>query len=91
MSKQSLVNKQKHHKLFVRRKELRVQLNNARIADGKACCNIRLGEDARELDATLISEGFDIGKKTVWGETESQRTRRLKSVHSHLNVEDGPL
>lgn len=73
--------------LYSRRKELRTQLNQLRTQDGKSHCQIRLAEDAQKLDATLIAEGYTLDKKTAWGETESEKRRRLQRVHSVLNAE----
>lgn len=68
--------------LFLRRQEIREKLNQSRIRDGKYHCQIRLAEDAKKLDSILIAEGYTLDKQTSWGETESEKRRRLQRVQS---------
>lgn len=73
--------------LYDRRKELREHLNQSRIRDRKSHCQIRLAEDAKKLDSPLIAEGYTLDKKTLWGETDSEKRRRMLRVQSDLNLE----
>lgn len=76
--------------LFKRRKELRSELNQLRIRDRKSHCQIRLAADAEKFDSTLIAEGYTLDKKTLWGETDSEKRRRLQRVQNDLNLEVMP-